>query len=149
MNPRRIGYVDYNYVLDAGMNPVQLRNADGHFVAPTVAGFRDAVLHSNWSRQGDFTASLINRPGTEAWPITMGTFIVIPAVSRTGDRTLEAMKFVTWGYLHGDQLAREAKFVPLPDRVQANAYRELARVMDISGASIGLQSMTTQNGKKR
>lgn len=144
-----IGYVDYNYVLEAGMNPVQLRNADGNFVAATVAGFRDAVLHSNWSRKGDFTASLVNQPGTEAWPITMGTFIVIPAVSRTSERTLEAMKFVTWGYLHGDQLAREANFVPLPDRVQANAYRELARVTNTNGALIGLQSMTTQNDKTR
>ncbi|WP_019449208.1 phosphate ABC transporter substrate-binding protein PstS [Cupriavidus sp. BIS7] len=142
-----IGYVDYNYVLDAGLNPAQLRNADGNFVSATVAGFRDAVVHSNWNRKGDFTATLVNQPGAEAWPITMGTFIVVPAVSHAGERTLEAMKFVTWGYLHGDQLAREAKFVPLPAQVQANAYRELSRVTDASGKAIGLQSMAMTTGK--
>lgn len=72
---------------------------------------------------------------------------VVPAVSRTGERTLEALKFVTWGYLHGDQLARQAKFVPLPGQVQANAYRELTRVTDVSGKVIGLQSMASPVGK--
>ncbi|MBV8158641.1 MAG: phosphate ABC transporter substrate-binding protein PstS [Dyella sp.] len=142
-----IGYVDYNYVLDAGLNPAQLRNADGNFVSATVGGFRDAVVHSNWNRKGDFTSSLVNQPGADAWPITMGTFILVPAVSHVGERTLEAMKFVTWGYLHGDQLAREAKFVPLPAQVQANAYRELSRVTDASGKAIGLQSMAVTTGK--
>ncbi len=146
-NRGAIGYVDYNYVLDEGLNPVQLRNADGNFVSATVGGFRDAVVHSNWNRKGDFTASLVNQAGADAWPITMGTFVVVPAVSRAGERTLEAMKFVTWGYLHGDQLAREAKFVPLPGQVQANAYRELARVTDASGKAIGLQSMASPAGK--
>jgi len=142
-----IGYVDYNYVLEAGLNPAQLRNADGNFVSATVGGFRDAVLHSNWNRKGDFTASLVNQPGADAWPITMGTFILVPAVSQSSERTLEAMKFVTWGYLHGDQLAREAKFVPLPGQVQANAYKELSRVTDVSGRAIGLQSMAVPTGK--
>jgi len=142
-----IGYVDYNYVVDAGLNPVQLRNADGKFVNATVGAFRDAVVHSDWNRKGDFTASLVNQAGADAWPITMGTFIVVPAVTRASERTLAAMKFVTWGYLHGDQLAREAKFVPLPDRVQANAYRELARVTDSTGRAIGLQSISAQAGK--
>jgi phosphate transport system substrate-binding protein len=142
-----IGYVDYNYVIDAGLNPVQLRNADGMFVSATVGNFRDAVLHSSWNQKGDFTANLVNQHGADAWPITMGTFIVVPAVSRAGERTLEAMKFVTWGYLNGDQLAREAKFVPLPGKVQANAYRELSRVTDASGRAIGLQSMAVTPGK--
>jgi phosphate transport system substrate-binding protein len=146
-NRGAIGYVDYNYVLDEGLNPVQLRNADGNYVSATVNGFRDAVMHSNWNRKGDFTASLVNQAGADAWPITMGTFVVVPVVSRTGERTLEALKFVTWGYLHGDQLAREAKFVPLPGQVQANAYRELTRVTDVSGKAIGLQSMASPAGK--
>lgn len=145
--PGAIGYIDYNYILDTGLNSVQLRNAAGNFVTADVGGFLDAVVHSNWNRKGDFTASLVNQPGADAWPITMGTFIVIPAVSKASERTLLAMKFLTWGYLHGDKLAREAKFVPLPDRVQANAYRELARVTDSTGKTIGLQSMTSQTSK--
>lgn len=46
--PGAIGYVDYNYVLDANLNSVQLRNAAGNFVTANVGGFRDAIVHSNW-----------------------------------------------------------------------------------------------------
>jgi len=112
-----------------------------------VSGFREAVMQSAWNRKGDFTAPLVNLPGAETWPITMGTFIVVPAVSASGPRTLAALKFLTWGYFHGDELAARAKFVPLPERVQAIAYRELARVTDVSGAAIGLQSMPANWGK--
>lgn len=142
-----IGYVDYNYVLDNDLNAVQLRNFAGRFVSAQVGGFREAVVQSAWNRKGDFTAPLVNLPGAETWPITMGTFIVVPAVSQSGPRTLAALKFLTWGYFHGDELATRAKFVPLPERVQAIAYRELARVTDTSGAAIGLQSMPANWGK--
>lgn len=94
--PGAIGYVDYNYVLDNDLNAVQLRNATGHFVSAQVSGFRDAVLQSAWNRKGDFTAPLVNLPGPDTWPITMGTFIIVPAVSANGARTLDALKFLTW-----------------------------------------------------
>jgi phosphate transport system substrate-binding protein len=146
--PGTIGYIDYNYVLDASLSPVQLRNAAGNFVTAQVNSFREAVLNSDWNRKGDFSSSLVNRPGRDTWPITMGTFIAVPEISQPGKQTLAALRFVTWGYLHGDDLARQAKFVPLPERVQANAYRELARVTDESGAMIGLQSMASTPGNK-
>jgi len=136
-----IGYVDYNYVLEADLNPVQLRNAAGQFIAASVNAFREAVRNSDWNRKGDFASPLVNRGGHDTWPITMGTFIAVPAVSRDGARTLAALRFLTWGYLHGDELARQAKFVPLPERVQAGAYRELAGITDTAGTAIGLQSM--------
>lgn len=136
-----IGYVDYNYVLEAGLNAVLLRNASGQFVAAGVNAFRQAVLNSDWNRKGDFASPLVNRGGHDTWPITMGTFIAVPAVSRDGPRTLAALRFLAWGYLHGDELARQARFVPLPERVQASAYRELAGVTDRAGNAIGLQSM--------
>jgi phosphate transport system substrate-binding protein len=146
--PGAIGYVDYNYILDNELNAVQLRNAAGHFVSAQVSGFREAVVQSAWNRKGDFTAPLVNQPGEQTWPITMGTFIIVPVVAHSGPRTLEALKFLTWGYFHGDELAARAKFVPLPERVQAIAYRELARITDTAGATIGLQSMPANWGNK-
>ena len=39
----------------------------------------------------------------------------------------QALRFITWAYLHGDALARQARFVPLPDKVQAMVSREVAK----------------------
>jgi phosphate transport system substrate-binding protein len=71
----------------------------------------------------------------------MGTFVAVPRVALTGERAERTLRFLTWAYLHGDALARQAKFVPLPERVQASAYREISRVMTPNGESLGAKTM--------
>lgn len=135
--PNAIGYIDYNYVTDDGLAAVQMQNAGGVYVAASVDAFRAAVLKSPWFGSGDFSASLIDRPGSTTWPITMGTYIAVPRVAKDEARATRALRFITWAYLNGDLLARHAKFVPLPERVQASAYRQIAAVVDARGESIG------------
>ena len=132
-----IGYIDFNYLIDDGLIGVQMLNADGRFIAPSVESFRHAVLKSPWFTTGDFSSTLTNLPGAGTWPITMGTYVAVPKIAPAGTRTERALRFITWGYLNGDALAKKAKFVPLPDKVQASAYREIASVTDASGESIG------------
>ena len=141
--PGAIGYIDFNYVLDDGLSGVAMKNADGQFVVAGVEGFREAVRHSAWFSDGDFWAPIDNAPGPRSWPITMGTYVAVPRVAAQADRTERALRFITWGYLHGDALAREAKFVPLPDKVQASAYREISKVSSGSGERLGAKVLAT------
>jgi len=136
-----IGYIDYNYVLDDDLTGVAMKNAEGQFVAASVEGFHQAVMHSTWYSAGDFSTEINDLPGTGTWPITMGTFVAVPRVAVTGDRAERALRFLTWAYLHGDALARQAKFVPLPERVQASAYREISRVTSPNGELLGAKSI--------
>ena len=96
-------------------------------------------MHSTWYSAGDFSTEINDLPGAGTWPITMGTYIAVPRVAAAGDRAERTLRFLTWAYLHGDALARQAKFVPLPERVQASAYREISRVMSASGEIAGRQ----------
>ncbi len=139
--PDSIAYIDYNYLVDDGLAGVSMKNADGQFVAAGVDGFRDAVMHSPWYTQGDFSTELNEQPGAKTWPITMGTYVAIPRVALQADRTERALRFITWAYLHGDALARQAKFVPLPEKVQASAYREIAKVSNSNGELLGAKMM--------
>jgi phosphate transport system substrate-binding protein len=134
-----IGYVDYNYVLDDGLCAVAMRNADGQFVQAGVEGFRAAVAHSAWFTSGNFLAEINDSPGANTWPITMGTYVAVPRVAAPGSGTERAVRFITWAYLHGDALARQAKFVPLPDKVQASAYREIAKIAGAQGEPVGIK----------
>jgi phosphate transport system substrate-binding protein len=140
--PGAIGYIDYNYVLDDGLDYAQVRNADGAFMTPTPESFAAAVRRSDWYSGGDFSQSIANMSGAASWPITMGTYVLFPRVSKSPDGTLAALRFVTWGWLNGDDLARVAKFVPLPDRVQAKAYAEIAKVVDDKGNLLGVQALS-------
>lgn len=136
-----IGYIDFNYVLDHDLVGVAVKNADGQWMSASVEGFRQAVTHSNWYTSGDFSTELNDLPGSSTWPITMGTYVAVPRIAAAGDRAERTLRFLTWAYLHGDALARQAKFVPLPERVQASAYREISRVMGAHGESLGAKTM--------
>ena len=136
-----ISYIDYNYVIDDDLTGVAMKNAEGQFVAASVESFHQAVMHSTWYSAGDFSTEINDLPGSTTWPITMGTYVAVPRVAVAGDRAERTLRFLTWAYLHGDALARQAKFVPLPERVQASAYREISRVMGANGESLGAKSM--------
>ena len=136
-----IGYIDYNDVVDGGLTAVSMRNAEGQVVSAGVESFHEAVMHSAWYSAGDFSTELSDLPGTGSWPITMGTYVAVPRVAAAGDRAERTLRFLTWAYLHGDSLARQAKFVPLPERVQASAYREISRVVNANGESLGARTM--------
>ena len=136
-----IGYIDFNYVLDDDLAGVAMKNTDGQFVTASVDGFHQAVMHSTWYSAGDFSTELNDLPGSGTWPITMGTYVAVPRVAVAGDRAERTLRFLTWAYLHGDSLARQAKFVPLPERVQASAYREISRVLGSNGESLGAKTM--------
>ncbi|MEK8032713.1 phosphate ABC transporter substrate-binding protein PstS [Ideonella sp. DXS29W] len=138
-----IGYVDYNYVVSEGLVDVSLKNADGHFVAAGVDSFREAVMNSAWFREGDFFATINDVPGTRTWPITMGTYMALPRVPKSRERAERTLSFIVWAYLRGDALAREARFVPLPAKVQASAYREISKVSTGSGELLGVKVMNS------
>jgi phosphate transport system substrate-binding protein len=135
-----IGYIDYNYVVDDHLTGVAMKNADGVFVEAGVEAFREAVTHSAWYATGDFGTELNDLPGAGTWPITMGTYVALPRVAK-GEGAERALRFVMWSYLHGDALARQARFVPLPEKVQASAYRQISSVKGEQGESIGIRLM--------
>ncbi|CAN5308986.1 phosphate ABC transporter substrate-binding protein PstS [soil metagenome] len=141
--PDSISYIDYNYVIDNTLTSVSMKNADGQFVTANVNSFRQAVMHSSWYTTGDFSSEINDLPGDSTWPITMGTYVAVPRVAADGDRTERALRFITWAYLNGDTLARQAKFVPLPERVQASAYREISKVTNAKGESLWAKMMGT------
>jgi phosphate transport system substrate-binding protein len=136
-----IGYVDFNYAVDHQLSAAQMRNASGEFVSVSAAAIREAVVASDWNGNGDFRASLADLPGSGVWPITMGTYVLFPQQSKSPDATLRAMRLVTWALQRGDYLAKELKFVPLPERVQAKAFRVMASVTDDQGVSIGMRAL--------
>jgi phosphate transport system substrate-binding protein len=137
-----IGYIDFDYVTQDGLNPVQLRNAAGEFVTPGVDTFRAALRGSEWYTSGNFHGSLANMPGFNAWPITMGTFILLPKVSDKPEEAARAIRFFVWALLKGDPVVEHMGFVRLPDKMQALAFKALTSVTNQSGQAIALEAMS-------
>jgi phosphate transport system substrate-binding protein len=133
-----IGYVDYGYVVDNKLAAVAMRNEEGEFVKADTRAFQAALGASDWVGTGAFSSTLTAQRGKSSWPITMGTFIVVPRVTSKPEQTQAALKFFVWAFNHGDALVREANFVRLPDRVQASAFKAITSVHDTSGKPLGM-----------
>ncbi len=131
--PGSITYVDYNYVTQNELAYVMLRNRHGKFVAPTPDAFAAALDNSGWRTTTSFDEMLTDKPGPSSWPITMGTFVILPQTARDPARMAATLEFFTWAFMNGDRVVSEIDFVRLPDMVQAKIYAEMARITDSKG----------------
>lgn len=131
--PGAIGYIDYNYVIQDQLAHALVQNSSGRFVAPTASAFSSALQNSDWRVKADFQQMLTDRPGSKTWPITMGTFIIVPKVADDPKRAIATLEFFTWALVKGDNIVSAMDFVKLPDLVQARIYRELTTIQDKSG----------------
>ncbi len=134
--PYSISYVDYNYVLQDKLSSVQLKNRDGKFLEPTAESFAAALNASQWKSKAMFDEMLTDKPGPNAWPITMGTFVIMPQVTNNSDKTLAAIKFFTWGFMHGDRFVNHVDLVRLPDAIQARVFKEMTTIVDTNGKQL-------------
>jgi len=140
--PGGITYVDYSYVLKHHLSAVSMRNRAGRFVAATQAAFRGALMNSPWQSAGDFSHTLTDMAGTESWPITMGTFVLLPRQIDDPDAGRHLVSFFLWAFMHGDALAVDADFVRLPDPVQAKAYKALSSIRDSAGNLLAYDALS-------
>lgn len=135
--PNSIGYVEYAYVKQSKMNFAQMQNASGAYISPNDNAFKAAAAGADWSKS--FYQILTNQPGKDAWPISGATFILM---QKTQDKTVQAstaLKFFSWAYDHGDSMAQDLDYVPMPDAIKPAVQRVWAEIKDTSGKSIAVK----------
>lgn len=112
-----IGYVEYAYALQNKMSYTLMQNKAGKFVKPESKSFQAAAANANWAHTPGFNLMLTEQPGAESWPITGATFILIHTEQDKPETAREVLKFFDWAYHHGDKMAEELHYVPMPASV--------------------------------
>jgi len=137
-----IGYVEYAYALQNKMAYAQLKNHDGHFVKPDSASFQAAAAGADWAGTPGFNVMLTNQPGAKSWPITGATFILVYKKQDKPETAREVLKFFDWAYRHGDKMADQLDYVPMPTSVvklvETTWKKELK---DAAGKSVWTETM--------
>ena len=129
-----IGYVEYAYAKQNKLTTVSLVNKDGHTVEPSSAAFQAAAASAKWDKADGFYVILTDQPGTASWPIAGATFILIHKQPRDPAAASEALKFFSWAYADGDQMAEDLDYVPLPKNVVTEIEKVWAsEIKDASG----------------
>lgn len=112
-----IGYVEAAYVKQSKMNYVRLQNLDGAYVMPADENFRAAAANTEWDKVPGFYEILTNKSGSDSWPITGATFVLMHRSQAKPAQALEVLKFFEWAYANGDEMALELDYIPMPDNV--------------------------------
>ena len=132
-----IGYVEYAYARRNNMAHALVQNRDGAYPKPEIASFQAAAANADWKNAPMFHRILTDQPGSNAWPITGASFILIPvAQDRTGNRA-QVLQFFDWSFHNGRTLAETLDYVPLPDGVVKlieDAWK--TRLNDASGKAV-------------
>lgn len=112
-----IGYVEYAYALQNKMAYAQLQNKAGKFVKPDSETFQAAAAGADWAGTPGFNLMLTDQTGENSWPITGATFILVYKKQEKPEVGKEVLKFFDWAYRHGDKLAEQLDYVPMPTSV--------------------------------
>lgn len=112
-----IGYVEYAYALQNKMSYALMQNSAGNFVKPESASFQAAAAGADWTNTPGFNLMLTNQPGAKSWPITGATFILVYKKQDKPEVAKEVLKFFDWAYHHGDKMALDLDYIPMPESV--------------------------------
>lgn len=135
--PNAIGFVDYSSARLSQLSPVQLRNQAGRFVGVAEASVRAAAAGAAWSRS--LNQVLIDPPGSDSWPITGVSYVLMHRVQHKPAQAAALLKFFHWAYTQGDAAAQTLGYLPLPAPAESSV-RALwaAHLKDPAGHPIAL-----------
>ncbi len=110
-----IGYVEYAYAKKNNIKHLQLMNKDGKYVNPSESTFAAAAAGADWFSVPGMGISLVEQKGANSWPITGASFALMYKEPANKQASKDVIKFFTWAFKDGQQLALDLDYVPLPD----------------------------------
>jgi phosphate transport system substrate-binding protein len=119
----------------------QMQNSSGVFVEPNSESFKSAAAGADWSKVQDYYLIMTNAGGKKSWPIAGSTFVIMQKTQANSDQALAVLKFFKWAYLHGNNMAEELHYVPLPKAVTTmveKTWKENVKTADGKPATTGL-----------
>ncbi|HMW17236.1 MAG TPA: phosphate ABC transporter substrate-binding protein PstS [Accumulibacter sp.] len=122
-----IGYVDIADALKNRLSFVALKNKAGRYIVPSQEAVAAAASGANFRSQG-MAPDLLDQPQESAWPITTATYVLAYAKGEHAEKQQGVVDFFTWSINHGQRMARDLGFVPLPEGVVKMVETELKRI---------------------
>jgi phosphate transport system substrate-binding protein len=131
-----IGYVEYIYSRKHHLSDVALRNHSGRFVQAARGTFRAAAEVADWHAASGFQQLATDLPGSDSWPVTGASFILIGASPAAGGNTTEVLRFFNWALHQGASIAGDLDYVPVPRTVLDSLPSLWGTVRDSSGQPV-------------
>ncbi len=123
--PNSIGYVELIYAIQNELNFGSVRNPAGEFIKADLANISAAASGATARRDQDFRFSILNAPGSGAYPISTFTWLLLPDHGLSPQKRSAIADFLSWALTSGQKQCASLGYAPLPREVTS---RELAAV---------------------
>jgi phosphate transport system substrate-binding protein len=122
-----IGYVDIADAMKNNMTFVALKNKAGNYIVPNQDAVADAASGANFKVKG-MAPDLLDQSHKNAWPITSATYMLAYEKGADAAKQKGVVDFFTWSLNHGQKMAEELGFVPLPASVVKMVEEEMKHI---------------------
>lgn len=122
-----IGYVEFIYALQDHLSFGRVRNRAGEFVAASLESIAVAASRSA-AIADDFKVSVVDPPGTGAYPIASFTWLVVPAHVADETKRNAIAGFLRWTLGPGQRQAAALGYLALPNDIVSKEEDAIARI---------------------
>ncbi len=129
--PYSIGYVELAYAKSNQISMAQMKNAAGNVVEPTLETMQAAMAAYADAFDEHLTATIVNAPAENAWPIMGYTYLIIHLKNNTNcAKTKALVDFIRWAITSPEaaQKAADLGYAPLPEPVRDKVLAKLHEV---------------------
>jgi phosphate transport system substrate-binding protein len=123
-----IGYVELIYAVSNHLPYADVKNAAGAFVTPSLASVTAAAAAAHLADDTDFRVSITDAPGSDAYPISSFTWLLVHRQPRDSAKAAALHRFLAWMITPEAQgVAKTLQYAPLPDDVVKLVQARLAK----------------------
>lgn len=128
--PTAIGYVELAYAHTNNLPAAVVKNASGNFVAPSIASVTAAAegVLAGLPPDTDYRISISNSPGTQAYPISSLTWLLVYENQPDAIKGKKLVDFMRWMYATGQQSAPALDYAPLPAAIAQRLLDRLGAI---------------------
>ncbi len=129
-----IGYLEVVYARQNRLPVAHVRNREGRFISPMPFEIASAAASAiNDTAKSDFRVSLVNAPGTSAYPIASFTWMLLAPDIIGPAKTRQMVDFLRWALRDGGEMAAALGYVALPTEVAALVLDQLDGLLAAPG----------------
>lgn len=121
-----IGYVDLSDAKASSLKFTAIKNKDGQFVEPTLAGATASVAGAKVNT--DLSYDPLDAPGASSYPITAPTYLLVRTKYDDSTKASNVKGYLKWLLTDGQQYAESVSFAKLPKDLQDKALAQIEKV---------------------
>lgn len=127
--PGAVGYVELTYALANKIPYVEVKNHDGRWIDPSLAGVTAAAAGAAANMPTDFRVSITDAPGAQSYPISSFTWLLVYKTQEDKVKGDKIVKFLKWALTDGQKYASPLHYAPLPQAVVDKELKQLKEIV--------------------